>query len=136
MKQIPNSLRTWFIIHFVVDIVFAIPLLFFTEQFLQYLHFSIDNLIFARLVGAALIGIGGVSFVMHKEGVEVYKVMLILKLLWSGSAIFAIGISLIQGTQKVTWLFLVTFMIFFIVWGYYYRKIKQNGKTGKGVSYS
>ncbi|MDP2788439.1 MAG: hypothetical protein Q8O46_00090 [bacterium] len=124
MKQIPNSLRIWFIIHFVLDIVFAIPLLFFTEQFLQYLHFSTDNLIFARLVGAALIGIGGVSFVMHKEEAEVYRVMLILKLLWSGSAIFTIGISLIQGAPQVTWIFLVTFAVFFIVWSYYYRKIK------------
>ena len=123
MKQLPKYLPVWFVVHFVIDIIFAIPLLFFTEQFLQYLHFSDENLVFVRLVGAALIGIGGVSFVMHKEGVEVYRVMLALKLLWSGGAIFAIGVSLMQGAPQITWIFLSIFVIFFVVWGHYYREI-------------
>lgn len=124
MKQIPNSLRIWFITHFLIDIAFAIPLLFFTKQFLQYLNFSVDDLIFARIVGASLIGIGGASLIMHREGAEAYRGMLILKLLWSGSAIFAIGISIIQGAPRITWIFLFIFVIFFIVWSFYFKKIE------------
>ena len=30
-KQVPGSLRVWFVIHFAVDMLFAIPLLFFPE---------------------------------------------------------------------------------------------------------
>jgi len=29
--KIPNNLRDWFIIHFIVDMIFTIPLIFFPE---------------------------------------------------------------------------------------------------------
>jgi hypothetical protein len=114
--MIPKSLRVWFTIHFIVDMLFAIPLIVFPTTFLSFFGFT-GELMFARLVGAALIGIGGASYFTQKK--ESFKIMLQLKLLWSGAAIVAILWSIIEGTSVWAWLFLVIFCGFFGVWMYY-----------------
>ncbi len=124
-KSIPTSLRYWFIVHFVIDTVFAIPLLFFTGWFLAKLNFPDENLIFIRLVGAILLGIGGSSLFSHNAGRETMQAMLVLKLLWSGGAIFAISLSLYQGAPAIAWIFLGIFLLFFLVWSFYFFGYKK-----------
>ncbi|MBI2666347.1 hypothetical protein HYX13_01920 [Candidatus Woesearchaeota archaeon] len=121
--SIPSSLRTWFLIHFSVDYFFGIPLLFFPQWTLLFFGFGTIENFTVRLVGAALLAIGGISLLARNETKEVYVVLLRLKLLWSGSAIVAIMLSLFQGAQKNLWLFLSIFIFFFFLWGYYLRKL-------------
>ena len=124
MSGISTSLRIWFLVHFVLDIAFAIPLLFFTGQFLTALGFQTGDPLPARLVGAALVGIGGASLAMHKKGVEAYRAMLTLKLLWSGSAILALAVALPQNQSAAVWLLLTVFALFFFIWAYYFRRLR------------
>ncbi len=124
MASIPRSLHHWFIIHFVVDLLFAVPLMGVPGAVLEVLGFESANLVFARLVGAALIAIGGTSLLMRNKGIEVYVYMLMLKLLWSGSAIVGVGISLAEGAPISAAVFLGIFALFFIIWAYYLQKIK------------
>ncbi len=124
MREVPQSLRIWFVIHYLVDMVFAIPLIFFTAKLLTSLSFGTENLILARLVGAALIGIWGTSFIMYKKSIEAYRTMLTLKLVWSGSAILAITISLLEAQLGILWLSLLIFIVFFSIWAYYLFKLK------------
>ena len=56
--QVPNGLRTWFVIHFVADVLFAIPLLVFPQALLNLFGWGTYDPIMSRLVGAALMGIG------------------------------------------------------------------------------
>ena len=70
MKKIPASLRVWFLIHFIVDILFAVPLIIAPYWFLKFLGLDIVDPLTARLVGAALIGIGTTSLITHKKGKE------------------------------------------------------------------
>jgi len=119
MKKIPTSLRVWFVIHFVADMIFGIPLLLYPVWVLGF--FGIDNveMLTARLVGAALIGIGGVSLLVHKKGIETYQALLSLKLIWASAAIVAIILSLLQGApENVCWILRI-FIIFWGVWAYY-----------------
>ena len=125
MNTVPQPLRTWFIIHFVVDIIIALPLLFFTDWFLLTLNFGVQEPLSARLVGAALISIGTTSLIVHKKGVESYLTMLILKLIWSGFAILAIVLSIIAGSPQITWVLLLIFVVFFSVWAYFYLKLRS-----------
>ena len=118
--MVSKSLRTWFQIHFVVDMLFAIPLIVFPATFLSWFGFT-GEVMFARLVGAALIGIGGASYFVERE--DAFSIMLTLKLLWSSAAIIAIVWSIIEGTSIWAWLFLGIFVFFFFLWGYY--KIKE-----------
>ena len=57
IKAIPNGLRTWFVIHFVADMLFGIPLLFFPHLLLPLLGWTTYDPLTSRPVGAALMGI-------------------------------------------------------------------------------
>lgn len=126
MDNIPPSLRTWFQIHFVADMIFGIPLLFVPAFFLSVFGYLPENLLFARLVGAALIGIGGVSFLTRHASFEVYTTMLNLKIIWSLAAIFGICMSLYQGAPRATWLFLIIFIVFSSQWIRYRSLLSKN----------
>lgn len=123
-KSVPKSLKTWFIIHFILDILFAIPLLLFPVWFLQIMGFVTVEPMTARLVGAALIGIGGNSFLMRNKSKGVYLAMLNLKLLWSAFAVIGIFMTMMQGGPTVGWLILIVFVAFFFLWSYYKKRIR------------
>jgi len=126
-NQVPQSLRVWFWAHFIVDMLFGIPLLFVPAATLSLFGLPAANLLFARLVGAALLGIGGASLSMRQAGSETYRAILELKVIWSLSAIFAISLSLFQGAPKIVWGFLAIFILFSTVWIYYrFFRLSQN----------
>lgn len=118
-RSVPKSLRTWFIIHFFVDIIFGIPLLFFPEWTLGLFGIIVTETIMARLVGAALIGIGGASFFSYNKDKAVYDALLSLKILWSVCAIVGLIIAISTGAPRIVWLIVLIFAIFSGVWIYY-----------------
>ncbi|MCJ7717460.1 MAG: hypothetical protein MUO54_13195 [Anaerolineales bacterium] len=123
-KQVPNSLRVWFVIHFAVDMLFAIPLLFFPEVILPLLGWDVVDPVMSRLVGAALLGIGGESLLGRKANREVFLAMLNLKILWASGAVLGIGLGIAAGAPPLAWGFLVIFAAFLGVWVYYRFKIQ------------
>ena len=126
MSKVPNSLRTWFMIHFLADMLFGVPLLLLPEIILPFFGIATAETLTARLVGAALIGIGGVSLLMHNAGVKEYRVMLKLKLLWSSSALVGTALAYQAGTplSAVGPIFAI-FFVFFFIWLTYARAIRS-----------
>lgn len=122
--NVPRSLRIWFVIHFIADMVFGIPLLLAPAKTLALFGLETAETLTARLVGAALIGIGGNSFVMRKKSAEQFKPMLTLKVIWSGAAIIAIILSSIENAPPMLWALLGIFIIFNAVWIYYLQRSK------------
>ena len=116
MQSIPPSLRNWFIIHFVADMIFGVPLLLIPGKMLQVFGFPSDHFFFARLVGAALIGIGGSSFLARNSVIEVFRGLLELKILWSATAIIGILLSIYDRAPRSAWLFLAIFCVFSSAW--------------------
>lgn len=125
LNEVPASLRKWFIIHFVVDMLTGIPLLLFPEGVMPMLGWGTIDPIATRVVGAALMGIGIESYLGRNASVEVFRAMLNLKVIWSSSAILGIGLGIWRGGPKAGWLFLVIFAIFWFVWTYYWRKLNN-----------
>ena len=132
MKNVPKSLRVWFVIHFVVDMVFAIPMMVAPEWVLSLsgltdvadglagTAFLPQEILFVRLVAAALFGIGGVSLWVRDESKEVFVALLKLKVIWSGAAIVALVWALLSGVSGVgIWLALGAFVGFAGVWWYW-----------------
>ena len=117
--NIPQSLRIWFIIHFIVDFIFGIPLILFPASTLSLFGFEAVELLTTRLVGAALLGIGGVSFIVRNESIAVFRSLLKLKVIWSVSSIVGILLTLYSGAPVFSWVVLVVFLVFSIVWIYY-----------------
>lgn len=122
---VPRSLRRWFIIHFVVDVLVALPLIVAPHWFLASLGFEVGSTVPARLLGAALFAIGAFSFLMRNTGVEAYRLFLSFKILWSATAIFTLLVALIAGAPAVTWLTVLIFVIFLAVWVSHQRKMNQ-----------
>jgi len=122
--MVPPSLRRWFVVHFVVDLLFAVPLLAAPELLLGWLGWIAVDPVAARLVGAALVGIGVQSWRGRHEGREVFRAMLDLKLLWSATATVGLLVSLLQGAPVATGLFAAVFAAFFCLWGSYRLRLR------------
>ncbi len=123
--EVPNSLRIWFFIHFIVDMIFAIPLIFFPYKFLSFFQWMVIDTFSARLVGAALFAIGSVSFLKINEGIESYRSLLLLKILWSSATLVAILLSMLENAAQFGWIIFIIFLMFFILWNYYLIKLKN-----------
>jgi hypothetical protein len=124
MKTVPPSLRRWFVVHFVVDVVVAIPLLAAPATFLRGLGWTAVDPIAARMVGAALAGIGIESFLCRKDSVDVFRAMLRLKCIWSGVAVAGLSLSIAQGAPPAAWAVLAVFVGFAIVWNHYRLRLR------------
>ena len=126
LDPIPTGLRTWFVIHFVADMLFGIPLLFFPRFLLPLLGWSTYDPLTSRLVGAALIGIGLESLLVRNASPETFRAMLNLKIIWASSAIFAIIAAIFDGAPAMAWVFLGIFMVFWGVWVYYRTRLRTH----------
>jgi hypothetical protein len=122
--RVPNGLRTWFVIHFVADVLFATPLLFFPQALLNLFGWGTYDPIMSRMVGAALMGIGVESLLGRNANIETFQGMLNLKVIWASSALFAIGAGIAEGAASIAWAFLGIFFVFWCVWVYYRLKIR------------
>ena len=123
--MVHKSLRTWFVIHFIADYIFGLPLLLAPVWIMTHLGWTTVDTATARLVGAALLGIGGESLLMRNASLETFQAMLNLKVIWSLSAIFGITASIIEGAPPMSWGILVIFVTFSVIWIYYRVRIRE-----------
>jgi len=129
--EVPRSLRLWFVVHAAVDLLAALPLLFAPVTVLTWIGWTCVDPVAARLVGAALLGIGGESFFMRNAGVEAYRAMLGLKVIWSLAACLALLAGIGGGAPPAAWAFLCTFIIFAGVWVHHAIRFRQRGRAGE-----
>jgi hypothetical protein len=123
--EIPLTLRRWFVVHFLVDVALALPLLLAPTAFLRALGWTAIDPVTARLVGAALLAIGVQSWLGRNAGAEAFRAMLNLKLVWSASAIVGLVLSVGEGAPPFAWGLLSAFIAFFGVWFHYRVRMKQ-----------
>lgn len=123
-NQVPIGLRIWFVIHFVADVLFAIPLLFFPQALLRIFNWGTYDPIMTRLVGAALMGIGVESLLGKDASADTFRAMLNLKVIWASSALFAFGAGIAEGATSIAWALMGIFAVFWVVWIYYRLKLK------------
>ncbi len=118
--MVPRSLRFWFVVHFVADFVFAVPLLIAPVWLLTLFGFENPDPFTSRLVGAALLGIGGESLLGWEGSIDAFRAMLNLKIIWSLAAIGGIILTLIvSGGPLIAYLILLLFAAFSGLWMYY-----------------
>jgi hypothetical protein len=119
-------LRRWFVVHFVVDMLFGIPLLLVPHWILSLFGWQTIDPFTARLVGAALMGIGIESYLGRNAGVEAYRGMLNLKVIWSLTATLSTAYTLLRGDAPVMgWLVVAIFAAFHTLWLYYRVRIGE-----------
>jgi len=124
-SSVPASVRNWFLFHFIVDYLFAIPLFIAPIWFLGFFGFTIVDPVASRLVAAALFGIGGASFWVRNNNVEGFRALLRVKVLWSGMAVIGLSLSLFEGAPKATWGILAVFLAFHALWHWCERRLNS-----------
>ena len=124
--MVSKSLRTWFVIHFIADYLFGIPLLIAPVWLLSLFGWQSFDPFTARLVGAALIGIGGVSLLERNASADAFRAMLNMKLLWASVAIIGMTITMLGGGYPlIGWGIVVIFVVFFFIWLYFRIQLKE-----------
>lgn len=113
---VPAALRTWFVVHAAVDLLFALPLFFAPRWFLGSLGWTEVDPVTARLVAAALVGIGLESWLARDAPVASYRTMLQLKCVWSAVATLGLAWSALTGSPPLTWGFVAVFAAFHVLW--------------------
>lgn len=114
--MLPRGLRSAFIVHFVADLLFALPLFIAPGLVLTALGWTAVDPLATRLVAAALFGIGIQSWLGRDEPRETYKAMLNLKLIWSSTATVGLVWSTLDGGPPMGWAFVAIFAAFNLVW--------------------
>jgi len=125
---VPNGLRTWFVVHFVVDLLFAIPMMIAPVATLTLFGWQTIDPFTTRIVAAALFGIGIESWLGRNAGREAYQGMLNLKIIWSSAVIIGLAWSLLDGYQGELFfplLILALFLAFNLLWLYWRRRLAQ-----------
>lgn len=117
-----NLLRKFFVLHFIIDVVSAIPLFVCPTLLLTTLGWEVVDPVAARMVAAALFGIGIESYIGRNASRDSLIGMLNLKIIWSFSAIMGIGISMMQNIQQnpsALKIIFITFIAFNLLWVYW-----------------
>jgi len=120
--SIPKALRAWFVLHFVVDVAFAVPLMIAPLRFLSLLGWQTVDPIATRLVSAALLGIGIESFLGRNGPAGQFAGMLSLKIVWSSAAIVGLVLSAILNWEAwplFGWALIMFFVGFNLLWVYW-----------------
>jgi hypothetical protein len=116
---VPIALQRWFVVHFVADLLFALPLFFAPRQFLAMLGWQEVDPSATRLVAAALFAVGIQSFIGRHQSREAFEAMLNLKIIWSTCAIAGLGWSYLEGGPQMNAGLLLVFLGFSAVWWRY-----------------
>lgn len=125
--SLPASLRAWFVADFVIDVVVAAPLMIGPRFLLGRLGWTAIDPVAARLLAAALLAIGLQSFFGRNDGIETYRAMLRLKVIWSLAAVIGVFVGIAEGAPPAAWALLAIFVVFLGVWSHHAIRLKQLG---------
>ena len=126
-QDVPSALRAWFVVHFIADVVFALPLFFAPNVVLTWAGWQHVDPISTRLVAAALFGIGIESLIGRNANRESFRAMLNLKVIWSAMATAGIAWSMADGAHGrplMGWLILGVFAAFHVLWLYWRLQLR------------
>ncbi len=120
--EVPTILRVLFMVHFLVDILFAVPLFIIPVKFLEFAGWTTVDPVTARLVAAALFGIGVESLIGSRGTNDSFISMLNLKIVWSFFAVCGLFVSIAELSWQVPvflWVVLGFFVAFNVLWVYW-----------------
>lgn len=118
---VPTALRRWFVLHFIADWLVAVPLFVAPEAFLHLCGWATVDPFAARGVAAALFGIGAQSFIDRNAGLESFRTMLSLKIIWATFATLGFLWGSLHGGFFMSWAFCAVFAAFDALWIHWYR---------------
>lgn len=123
--EIPTSLRHWFVAHAVIDVVCGIPLLLVPELLLPHLGWKTVDPVTARLVGAALLALGTQAWRSRAAGVDVYRALLGINVVWSAMVIIGMAIAIAHDAPSAAFIVLSASLALCGVWTHHAIRFRQ-----------
>jgi hypothetical protein len=123
--EIPASLRNWFVAHALIDVACGAPLLLVPELLLPRLGWTAVDPVMARLAGAALLAIGAQAWRSRDAGVDVYRALLGINVIWSAMVIFGMAIAIGRGAPSAAFLVLSASLALCGVWTHHAIRFRQ-----------
>jgi len=123
--EIPASLRNWFVAHALIDVACGVPLLLAPELLLPRLGWTAVDPVMARLVGAALLAIGAQAWRSRVAGVEVYRALLGLNVVWSALVIVGMAIAIGRGAPSAAFVVMSASLALCGVWSHHAIRFRQ-----------
>ena len=108
--------------------------MFFPDTFLSLLGWRTIDPITARVVAAALFGIGIESFLARNADLKSFINFLRLKIIWSASALTGLVLSFVQGYFAglgAALLFIGIFLGFNVLWVYWFVWVRNHLRDGR-----
>ncbi len=121
---VPGALRFWFVVHFAVDWIVGIPLFVAPQPLLSAFGWHPVDPIATRLFAAALLGIGGQSWLGRNGGKPEFRGMLNLKIIWAATAALGLLAGVVSGGPPLAWLGLGVFAAFLGLWLYWRLRLR------------
>jgi hypothetical protein len=123
--EIPASLRRWFVAHAIIDGACGIPLLTCPELLLPRVGWTAVDPLMSRLVGAALLAIGAQAWRSRNAGVDVYRALLGLNVVWSAMVIVGMAVAIGQGAPSAAFAVLSASLALCGVWTHHAIRFRQ-----------
>jgi len=121
-KQIPSGLKTTFLVHFIVALIFGLINLLIPEVWGNLIGWPIKEPAIYRLVGAAILGFGASSWWAYKETAwEKVKIVVQMEIVWPVLATLVILWGLLfAGVPAFGWLYAVIMAGFAAAFSFFY----------------
>ncbi len=123
--EVSATLRRWFAVDAVVGIVAGAPLLLFPGGLLGALGWTTIDPATARLAGAALLAMGLQTHFARHGGLDVYRNLLNLKMIFSAGAALGLFLAVGDGAPAAAWAFLSLYTGLCGIWTHYRIRMKQ-----------
>ena len=124
MKPIPSGLKTTFLIHGVVGLVFGLVYLLIPAQFGKMVNWPMPDVSAYRLVGAAILAFTASSWLAYREKVwDRVEIVVVLEIVWTVLAtVVMLWALLFAGMPTIGWLNAVIMAAFAVAFGYFYSR--------------
>lgn len=121
-KQIPSGLRTTFLVHFVVALVFGLIYLLIPGVWGTLINWPIQEPAVYRMLGAAMLGFGTSSWLAYRETAwERVKIVILMEIAWTilGTLVMLWGL-IFAGLPAFGWVNAALLGAFAVAFGVFY----------------
>lgn len=124
MTKISSGLKTLFLVHFVLGLIFGLLYLFIPGMFMSWLGVSLKDEFAYRTVGAAVLAFTASSWYCYKAAEwEMVKIVVLAEIVWAGLvALVGLYGLIFAGVSAAFWINVIIMAGFAVAFIYFYNK--------------